>query len=128
MLDLLFQGGPLFMGILTILFFIIIFLSIKNGVKLFGNSTPDQANYLSKIKLIKSIGLLALIIGILGQLIGLYSAFSVMEGLEEGISTAILAGGLRVSMITTIYGVIIYVTSLLIWMGLRSKIGTQEAG
>ena len=55
------------------------------------------------------------------QLIGLYSAFAAIEGLE-GISTAILAGGLRVSMITTLYGVLIYVISYLIWLVLSWKL------
>ena len=65
--------------------------------------------------LIKSIGLLALVVGILGQLIGLFSAFQAIE--EAGsVSSGIVAGGLKISSITTMYGLTIYAISLVLWM------------
>lgn len=68
------------------------------------------------LDLIKSVGLLALVVGVLGQLIGMFSAFQAIEQIGS-ISPAMLAGGLKVSSITTIYGLIIYVVSLLLWIG-----------
>jgi biopolymer transport protein ExbB/TolQ len=68
----------------------------------------------AKLKHTKTIGTFSLIVGILAQLIGLYSAFSVMEQMGN-ISPAMLTGGLKVSMITTFYGIFIYLISLLIW-------------
>jgi len=61
------------------------------------------------------MGLLALATGILGQVIGLYKMF---EGIEmmNGVSPAMIAGGLKVSSITTLYGLLIYILSL----GLRA--------
>ena len=61
---------------------------------------------------LKELGLLALAIGILGQLIGIYDAFSVFETTE--ISSALLAGGLKVSLTTTLYGLVIYIVSLVL--------------
>ncbi|MDC3353589.1 MotA/TolQ/ExbB proton channel family protein [Schleiferiaceae bacterium] len=61
---------------------------------------------------LKELGLLALAIGILGQLIGIYDAFSVFETTE--ISSALLAGGLKVSLTTTLYGLLIYILSLVL--------------
>lgn len=103
MLDLFYQGGPLFMGILTILF---IFVLIS------GWKFPDWT---------KEIGLLALTIGILGQTIGLYSAFSAIEAMGE-VSQEIMFGGLKVSSITTIYGLIIYVIAILISLLNKSRL------
>jgi len=62
---------------------------------------------------VKEIGLLALAMGFLGQLIGLMGAF---EGIEAmgGVSQSMLAGGLKVSSITSIYGLLIYIISLII--------------
>lgn len=56
------------------------------------------------------MGLLALATGILGQIIGLYQMF---EGIEmmNGVSPAMIAGGLKVSSITTLYGLLIYILS-----------------
>ena len=62
---------------------------------------------------VKEIGLLALAMGFLGQLIGLMGAF---EGIEAmgGVSQSMLAGGLKVSSITSIYGLLIYIISLIV--------------
>ena len=59
----------------------------------------------------KEFGLAALAFGFLGQLIGLLGAFEAIEA-AGGVSQSILAGGLKVSSITSIYGLMIYCTSL----------------
>jgi hypothetical protein len=94
MIDLFMMGGPLFMGILTVVFLLMIVAAVRNSGE-------------------KELGLLALAVGFLGQLIGLFGAF---EGIEQmgGVSQAMLAGGLKVSSITSIYGLLIYIVSLLI--------------
>lgn len=89
------MGGPLFMGILTIIGIGMLF-----------------AFFLKK-NAVKQLGLLALAIGALGQMIGLFGAFEAIES-AGGVSQAMLAGGLKVSSITTIYGLLIYVISLLL--------------
>jgi len=95
MIDLFYQGGPLFMSFLTILFLALLISAWK---------FPDYTN---------EIGILALSIGILGQIIGLYSAFKGIEQMGQ-ISQEMMAGGLKVSSITTMYGLIIYIISIII--------------
>ncbi|MEL0026079.1 MAG: MotA/TolQ/ExbB proton channel family protein [Schleiferiaceae bacterium] len=94
MLDYFMMGGPLFMGILTLILLLMIYAAVRNGC-------------------VKELGLLALAVGFMGQLLGLFGAF---EGIEQmgGVSQAMLAGGLKVSSITSIYGLFIYIVSLLI--------------
>jgi len=70
------------------------------------------------IQWLKSIGTLGLVVGIFGQLIGLFSALSTIE-MSQGISPAILLGGLKVSLITTLYGLLIYITHLVCSMILK---------
>ena len=65
MLDYFYMGGPLFMGMLTLIF------------------------------------------------IGLFGAFEAIESMG-GVSQSLLAGGLKVSSITSIYGLLIYIISLII--------------
>ncbi len=75
-------------------------------------SSPEKGQRLFRKG--RDIGLLGLITGILGQLIGFYSAFSVLEtGVD--ISPAMIYGGIKVSMITTLYGIAIFLISLIIW-------------
>lgn len=88
------MGGPLFMSILTLILILLLGAAILK-------------------KEVKEIGLLALAFGFLGQLIGLMGAF---EGIEAmgGVSQSVLASGLKVSSITSIYGMLIYTIGLII--------------
>ena len=95
MLELFYQGGTLFMSLLTILLIALIVSAFK---------FPEWIN---------EIGLLALAIGVLGQIIGLYGAFKGIEEMGQ-VSQQMMAGGLKVSSITTMYGLIIYIISLLV--------------
>ncbi|NND51641.1 MAG: hypothetical protein HKN54_04490 [Flavobacteriaceae bacterium] len=93
MLDLFYQGGPLFMSILTILLLAVL------------------VSFWKFPKWTKELGLLALAIGILGQIIGLYGAFKGIEEMGE-VSQSMMAGGIKVSSITTMYGILIYILSI----------------
>ncbi|WP_421764483.1 MotA/TolQ/ExbB proton channel family protein [Ekhidna sp.] len=109
MIELFQMGGMLFMSILTIELSLVIYF----GVKGFLNKNKKSSS-------IKSVGLLAVITGILGQLIGLFSAFEAIQQIGS-VSPAMLAGGLKVSMITTIYGVIIYIIAIILSMIVRAR-------
>lgn len=103
MLKFFYQGGPLFMSILSILLLLLLLAIAWTFTK----KTNDFSLIQKGKERIKSIATLALVVGILGQLIGLFTAFSIMET-SGGISPNILIGGLKVSMITTLYGIIIF--------------------
>lgn len=102
MLKYFYEGGPLFMGILTIVLLAGIVVFVLALVK----QLSDQ-ELLNKKETIKSIGLFGLVTGILGQFIGLFSAFEAISQAME-ISPQIIAGGLKVSSITSIYGMLIF--------------------
>jgi biopolymer transport protein ExbB/TolQ len=114
MKDLFYMGGPLFMGILTTLFVIMLAITVYYVISIASGKAASMKSFRHKLTYLKSVGLFTMITGILGQLIGLFSAFVAMEQAMD-ISPAILAGGLKVSMITTLYGVGIYLLSILIW-------------
>jgi hypothetical protein len=114
MKDLFTMGGALFMGILTTLLVIMLATAVYFFVRIISGKAADQANFGHKLTYVKSVGLFTMITGILGQLIGLLEAFKAIERVGD-ISPAMLAGGLKVSMITTLYGILIYLVSILIW-------------
>ncbi len=115
MFNLFKMGGPLFMGILTGLFFIILVIAIVNLVLVIRKDYKDLAETRRRLKYIKSVGAFSLATGFLGQMIGLYAAFSAIERVQD-ISPAILMGGLKVSMITPLYGMLIFLISYLLWV------------
>ena len=108
------MGGSLFMGILTILLVIILAVSAYFALTIVGGKADSKKNFSHQLTYLKSLGLFTMITGILGQLIGLTEAFKAIEAAMD-ISPAILAGGLKVSMITTLYGILINLLSILIW-------------
>lgn len=126
MLDLFYQGNVIFMGILTLLLLIIIAVAIYRAIPILKNNIEHATTFRHQLTQIKSLGLLALVFGILFQLMGLYQMFSAIEQMGD-VSPVILAGGLKVSMISTVYGVIIFVFSYLVWMGLDYQAANKSA-
>lgn len=124
MFRLFYEGGPLFMGILTLLLLIVLVLAGRSWMKY---SSKDRNVYETRRSLVyvKNVGILAFVVGVLGQLIGLYSAFIAIEEMG-GVSPAMLAGGLKVSMITTLYGAIIFIIALLIWLLMDSRLESKN--
>lgn len=109
------MGGPLFMGILTGLLFIILVIAVFYLVIIVRKDYKNLEETRKRLRYIKSIGLFALVTGILGQMIGLFSAFTAIEQAMD-VSPAIMAGGLKVSMIAPMYGMVIFLVSYLLWI------------
>ncbi|WP_075601944.1 MotA/TolQ/ExbB proton channel family protein [Saccharicrinis aurantiacus] len=106
MKELFFTGGTLFMSALTIMLLII----IGAGAYMLLLKPQDKVD--EKLSLIKIFGLIALTIGILGQVIGLHQAFSYL-GEVGSVEPKVMYGGIKVSMIPTMYGMVVYVVSLI---------------
>ncbi len=109
-----FMGGALFMSILSLLLIVMVSWIAYYFIGALFSNTTKQEKALRKVRYGKSIGLFAMIIGILGQLLGLFNAFSVIEQ-AGSISPSVIYGGIKVSMIPTFYGIIIYLLSILLW-------------
>lgn len=107
------------MSILTLMFIAALVFSVRSARAVFSQGKTG-AEVQTSLDYVKSFGLLALVTGILGQLIGLYSAFAAIEEVGQ-VSQAMLAGGLKVSSITTMYGLLIFVITRLVWFVIHFK-------
>jgi len=114
MKELFYLGGPLFMGILTGELILLVAWAVYHSMPVILKKEFDSAHTKSRLKHVKTIGTFALVTGILAQLIGFYVAFDAIE-VAGDISPSLLMGGLKISLITTLYGFFIYLFSLLIW-------------
>lgn len=114
MKDLFYMGGPLYMGILTVILIAMIAWAVYHYLPVVLKNEVDFTLVKARLKHVKTIGTFGLVIGILGQLVGFYGIF---EGVEQAgdVPPALLMGGLKVSMITTFYGIFIFLLGLLIW-------------
>lgn len=108
MMDLLVAGGLLFTVPLTILAVGVVVIAIRAGLSI--RTQRETASFWST--LLFHVGLFALMLGILSQAIGLYQMMSVIEEVG-GASPAIVMGGLKVSMIAPLFGLVIFLTAML---------------
>lgn len=95
MTEMFFKGGPIFMGILTFILLIILIISVVFFTTVYTRKINNSEETLRKINTVKSLGIFALIIGILGQLIGLFSAFRAIRFGEVEASPEILKKDLK---------------------------------
>jgi hypothetical protein len=115
MKELFYMGGTLFMSILTLILLVILIWSIYYFITGLNTNKEKSRLIIHRLSYLKSFGFFAMITGILGQLTGMYSAFSAIETAGD-ISKALFFGGLKLSMITPIYGILIFLFSLLLWI------------
>ncbi len=94
MIKLFFDGGAEWMGLLTVEL-IALFLAAWKA--------PAW---------VKEIGLIALTTGIFCSLLGVFLVFDILAEIE--MAPTIVFGGMKVALITTLYGMLIYVVSLIL--------------
>ncbi|WP_378173068.1 MotA/TolQ/ExbB proton channel family protein [Aquimarina sp. SS2-1] len=100
------EGGFFFMFPILMMLLLVLFLIVRAVIVLKkGKSQLDK-----NIKLLNSVGLLTLVWGMLGQLIGIVGMFDQVEAVGD-ISTAMFAGGLKVSALPPIFGFCVFIIS-----------------
>ena len=114
LVELFYEGGPLFMAIVTIWG---IGMLVFTAQKILHFFVQDKVTK-SGLGLILLFGSLAIVTGFLGQAIGLIMAFDAIEAAGD-ISPSLVAGGLKVSMIAPVYGTILFIFSLICWGALK---------
>lgn len=107
------------MSLITLLALIMLFFAAIGAAAIYGRATFYAAN---KLYYIRFFGMLALITGILGQIVGLYEAMKYIAQKGE-VSQQILAAGIQISSIPTLYGFIVFLIAHLLWfiLDLRNK-------
>lgn len=124
------MGGTHFMSVLTILLIITTTWIIYHFIFAYTARPTTPKKILRKLSYGKTMGLFTMIVGITGQMNGLYAMFTVIEtrtkqGLE--IRPEIVFGGIKVTMIVTIYGILIYLFSLVLWFVATILIEKKQA-
>ncbi len=113
------EGNLWFMGTLSLLFLVILSLSVIAGTLAFKSTTTNADKIKNLIGYIKSVALPTLVSGTLGQILGLVELFDYLANKDSQLASAILAKGIKITCWTTIYGIIIYLVSILISLGLK---------
>lgn len=111
-------GGVMYMHLLTLLFLFnlgavgyIIFCKMRKK--------DISGNWL---EVVKHIGGLAVAFGTFGTLMGLLFAFDALESSKDIIPFQVIMGGLKVSLINVLYGLMIFCISMLAYIILKLRI------
>jgi biopolymer transport protein ExbB/TolQ len=114
MIKYFYEGGPLFMSLVTILGLVAIGFIINVIIGIIKGKKPSSG----QLKNIPIAGSAAFMMGILAQAIGLYQAMTAIQAAGD-ISPAIVAGGFQVSLIAPIYGLILFIFTLITYIIIR---------
>jgi len=110
------EGGMPFMAPLSFIFLIII------GLIAFAVLSAIQKKRINEkiLEFIRQLGGLALAFGTFGTIVGLYFAFKSLSEMKETLPLNVIMGGLKVGLITVIYGLVIFLISLVAFIGLQA--------
>lgn len=100
------EGGALFMSIILICLLLSIFFTVKSVFNIKTNIETSK----KMLKLISVSGSLGLAIGVMGAFIGLITAFDVIEA-SGGAEPSIIAGGLKVALLSPLFGLFTFSVS-----------------
>ena len=93
------EGGALFMSLILLCLLLSIYFMVKSFLIL----NTDKETSKRMLKHIGDSGTLGLALGVLGAFIGLITAFDVIEA-TGGAAPSIIAGGLKVAILSPIFG------------------------
>lgn len=113
------EGGPFFMSLILICFLLSLSFLIKGFIDLKKNDLFSK----KMMKMVVDSSLLGLVLGFLGSVIGLITAFDSVEAMGDP-DPSIFAGGLKVSLLTATFGLFTFVISrigILILRGLQKS-------
>jgi len=79
-----------------------------------GRPMPDKL-----LEIFKHVGGFALAWGAFSTLVGLFFAFGALEEMTETLPFNIISGGLKVALITVLYGMVVYMLTLLAYIGFQ---------
>lgn len=123
MFSLFNEGGPLFMTLISLAGLTALGLTIK----IFMDKAAGRQSTKYTPGSILVVGSLSFMLGILGQAIGIYQALIAIQAAGD-ISPAMMFGGFKVSMIAPMYGLVIFVITLIIWLALAFLYPKKEVG
>ena len=112
--DRFLEGGALFMSLILICLLISIFFTVKSILKI----RTDKEASKKILKHISDSGTLGLALGVMRAFIGLVSAFDVLEATGAA-EPSIIAGGLKVALLSPLFGLFTFSVSKLAILILR---------
>ncbi len=98
------EGGPFFMWLILICLLVALTFLVFGFFSFKSNIEKSK----KMISLASDVSILGLVFGFLGSTIGMIQAFDAIEAIGD-VSTSMMAGGLKVAFLTTVFGAITFI-------------------
>ena len=108
------EGGALFMSLILVCLLISIYFTVKSILNIKTNIEISK----KMLKHISDSGTLGLALGVMGAFLGLITAFDVLEA-SGAAEPSIVAGGLKVALLSPLFGLFTFSVSKLAILILR---------
>ena len=118
------EGNYWFMGTLSLLFLVILSLTVVALTMAFKSTSKYAEQIVNLSGYIKSVALFTLVCAIFFQILGLVDVFDYLAHKDSQHAASILAKGIKITFWPTIYGIVIYLVSILITLGLKFRVHT----
>lgn len=115
------DGGPLFMSLILIC----LLMSLGFSINGFVQSKKSIEKAYKMLNLAVDMNLLGLVLGFLGSVLGLITAFDSVEAMGDP-DPSIFAGGLKVSLLTATFGLFSFVIARIGILLLRSYLKPES--
>jgi biopolymer transport protein ExbB/TolQ len=119
MLQFIAESGP-FMILMLIVLIGLIILMVKKTIDIFISKKEVSSKDESSINAILFWGCISALIGVLGQLSGLYLTINAIA-MAKDISPQVILIGLKISFNTTIFGLWVLLVSSIVWFFLKAR-------
>ena len=116
------EGGMFGMVLITICALLALILTVVKAYDVFSKGNLNKKG----LSGILFFGSMAPLTGIIWQMIGMMQAFTAIQQAGD-ISPAIIMGGLKVSMIAPLYGLLVLFFSAILWFILKWQIEAKQA-
>jgi biopolymer transport protein ExbB/TolQ len=103
------EGGALFMSLILICLLLSIYFIAKGFLTLSSNAEVSSKS----LKHINDCGVLGITLGFIGAFIGLIGAFDAIEASGGPVAPSILAGGLKIALLSPLFGLFTFAVSRL---------------
>ncbi|GJQ64631.1 MAG: hypothetical protein SCALA702_36840 [Melioribacteraceae bacterium] len=118
-MNFIMQGG-IFMWPLLIIAIAVIVIAARKANDLYMKEGLSKSQLEKGINTILFWGSFSIILGFFAHFMGVYNAMMAIQQ-AENVSPAIVAGGYGMSLITILFGFVIFIVSLLIWGVFRAR-------
>ncbi|MFC1543679.1 MotA/TolQ/ExbB proton channel family protein [Gemmatimonadota bacterium] len=115
----LLAGGPVVL-VQIVLLVLVVALIVKKAIHLYGGSPPSNEDSDRGLHAILFWGVFCSVLGVYGQLAGIYRALGAIAAATD-ISPAIIAQGLAMSFLPTLFGLVVMMLAGLAWFVLLGR-------